>query len=203
MSELTQQQKAQQQAAIDALRAKRKGSSKRPLLVPAILALSAAAAFVAIRPASETPEQRAARIEQQRIDEERAVFERDAPGGYAKALTAMQSLSQRWADATRLASVSPRASLPGTIATMQQIVRELTAVDLPPCLANAREIAVRSASTHVDAYLLFMAVSKDEATIAAKLTVADSLWRQHEQAMDACQAPKPGSKIEALTGEAR
>lgn len=203
MSELTQQQKAQQQAAIDALKAKRKGSKRGALLIPAALALSVAAAFVAMRPDNETPEQRAARIEQQRLDDERAEFERAAPGGYIKAIEAMQSLGQRWADATRLASVSPRASLPGTIATMQQIVRELIGLDLPPCLAGAREIAVRGASTHVDAYLLFMAASKDEATIAAKLTVAESLWGQYEQAMEACQAPKPGSKIEALTGEAQ
>lgn len=203
MSELTQQQKAQQQAAIEALKAKRAGARKGALLVPAAIVLAVAVALVAMRPASETPEQRAARIEQQRLDDERGAFEQGAPGRYAKALETMQSLGQRWADATRLASVSPRASLPGTIATMQQIVRELTAVDLPPCLAGAREIAVRGASTHVDAYLLFMAASKDEATIAAKLTVAESLWGQYEQAMEACQAPKPGSKIEALTGEAQ
>jgi hypothetical protein len=76
-------------------------------------------------------------------------------------IAAISPLHQKWEDATKLAGSTPRAALASQINTLQEIRREVQAVDVPECSQVVKDNLVASMDSGIDAYLAFLGQKKD------------------------------------------
>lgn len=113
--------------------------------------------------------------ERKRLDEEQAKqLERDQLA--ANALAEQQrirnqfeaddkvlaDLGQRWSDAYQLCTQTSRIALSTPMASLQQLKREAIALQLGPCMTNARNELVLSMGKTIEAFLVFMGESKSD-----------------------------------------
>lgn len=86
----------------------------------------------------------------------------------------------RWADATKLASVTPRIGLAGPLADLQRLHRELAALDLPGELAPAAELERKAEAAEIEGYLGFMGGGSLGDLLAAPHLEEAAKWRRQE-----------------------
>lgn len=75
---------------------------------------------------------------------------------YDKSVDALIQQQHKWADAATLADSSPRVSLAGPIARLQEVRRETAQLVLPECLSEARQILVNAMDKTIEGFLSFL-----------------------------------------------
>ena len=76
----------------------------------------------------------------------------DAPAEAA----ALMDIYRRWIDAEKLAGATARIALSGPVAALQELKRQVIALPIPPCLAEAKTSLVSLIVKSADAHLEFM-----------------------------------------------
>lgn len=88
---------------------------------------------------------------------------------------AVDGITSRWDDANALAGSTARINLSGPVGDLQEIAREVDALDPPPCAEKAHSLLTDYMRRVIDGYLSFMA---QEANAENKLNQANNILRQ-------------------------
>ena len=83
----------------------------------------------------------------------------DSADAYSKGHEAYLALSRRWLDAYTLAGSTPRIALPPVIANMQALRREMEALALPQCLAQAKRFRIAAMDRQLSEFTNFLSMS--------------------------------------------
>ncbi|THF60927.1 hypothetical protein [Pseudothauera rhizosphaerae] len=78
------------------------------------------------------------------------------------AIEQIDRLTARWADAAQLAASTSRISLSGPVKDMQQIVRELEAVEPWTCTKGVKTALLAGMRAEIDVYMTFMRLGDSE-----------------------------------------
>ena len=136
-----------------------------PILL-AIVVIAVCAVWWKVSQKRESIESRAqeaaAKAAQSKLDEKRRAFDAKLEKeklrtAYDKSVDALLEQQRRWIDAHSLADSTPRHSLPGPIARLQEVRRETAQLVLPECLSEARQILVFGMDKTIDGFLIFLA----------------------------------------------
>lgn len=212
MTDLTDEQRAKQQAALSKIRQTKKPERARREPSRGMLLVGAGVVALLVylivnsdtsppvtpskTPAELRAEAEVARqlqVAQQQEDFNRSQQESAAKSAYDKAVAALSDIHARYADAKRIASATSRIALSGPVASLQSLSREAKALDLPPCLADARASLALSIDQSVDGSLMFMANEKwNEATMLAKFASSEETLKMYERKIAACIPVKRG-----------
>jgi hypothetical protein len=106
-------------------------------------------------------------------------------------LAQLDGLVTEFVDAAELALNTPRVSLAQPIADMQEIKREIAALDAPECASGVQHAAVVMAQQNVDAFMTFYAYESD-AAVEAAFTKASAAIDAYMVARDAMRAGSGG-----------
>ena len=77
------------------------------------------------------------------------------------------TFSNRWGDASRLASSTSRIALSGPVATLQQLQREPGEIPVPKCLEQGRKHLAEAIRLEVESFLTFMSDTETSGKIKA------------------------------------
>jgi len=98
-------------------------------------------------------------------------------------VTDLKAIFEKWGDADKLASSSPRVALAGPVARLQEIKRETGAMNIAPCLKDAKTALVEGMSLRIDAYVSFM----QQRNLADEMIASIGKFHEFEQIMLACK----------------
>lgn len=136
------------------------------------------------------------KAQQTRADQEREALKKAAEEAKAKdilatALKSADDLMARWDDASTVASSTARMSLSGTVANLQAIKRDATALTVPPCLTEGKAELIKGMELMLEGYLEFMAnTGKLGGVLAAsKFDEAKPHIDSYKTARSACPTP--------------
>lgn len=107
----------------------------------------------------------------------------DSADAYSKGHEAYLALSRRWLDAYTLAGSTPRIALPPVIANMQAIRREMEAIALPQCLAQAKRFRIAAMDRQLAEFTAFLSMTE---TQAGNLERASALVQSAATVANAC-----------------
>lgn len=88
---------------------------------------------------------------------------------------AVDDLLTTWDDTNALASSTSRINLSGPVGDLQQIARDVEAMDVPPCAEKAHQLLSDYMRRLIDGYLAFMA---QEANANNKISQANNILQQ-------------------------
>lgn len=212
MTDLTDEQRAKQQAALDRIRQSKK--PERPqkrepsrgmlaigaaVVVGLVLVIvnadkpqpSAAKSDVELRAEAEVERQKRVAEQQEEFNQAQAAAE--AKSAYDRAVASLKDIHARFTDTKRIAEATSRIALSGPVASLQALSREAKALDLPPCLADARTSLALAIDQSVDGSLMFMTNDKDqEPVMVAKFVSSDNTTKMYERKLAACLPVKSG-----------
>lgn len=142
--------------------------------------------ITAERVAQERREREVRETAERREFEERLAAER-ARSDYERSADAFRAMHAKWTEASRVAGVTARVALSGPVATLQSIRREATAMALPTCLQDARNMLGKAMQQEIDAYITFMA-DADFGKLLAEVEIKEArkLAQQAKEAAEAC-----------------
>jgi hypothetical protein len=213
MTELTDEQRAKQQAALDRIRQTKKPERHRHNKEPSrgMLAIGAAVVVALVLlivnadksqpPAvksdaelrAEAEVARQKQVAQQQEEFNRAQADAEAKSAYDRAVASLNDIHARFTDTKRIAGATSRIALSGPVASLQALSREAKALDLPPCLADARESLALAIDQSVEGSLMFMTNEKgQEPVMVAMFVSSDNTTKMYERKMAACLPVKSG-----------
>lgn len=108
----------------------------------------------------------------------------DSASAYTAGHTAYIALSQKWLDAYVLAGATPRISLPPVIASMQALRREMDALPLPACMAQAKRFRLAAMDRQIAELTAFLSMTQSE---SGNLDRANALVQSATTVIDACK----------------
>lgn len=100
-----------------------------------------------------------------------------------KSINELNAIFEKWGDADKLATSAPRVALAGPVARLQEIKRETAAMNIAPCLLDAKTALVEGMSLRIDAYVSFM----QQRNLADDLISSIGKFRDFEQLMRVCK----------------
>jgi len=92
---------------------------------------------------------------------------------------------EQWADVAKLAASTPRIALAPSIERLQEIRREVAALDVPECAEFTHESLVEFMSAQIDGFLAFLGDDEDGAE--AKFAEANLIilaWKANVSTLD-------------------
>lgn len=78
----------------------------------------------------------------------------------------LDDLTMRWLDVVELADSAPRLNLGPVISDLQEIKREVAALDAPECASKVQRAAEKMVEQSVTTYLAFVSEEEDEVVAA-------------------------------------
>lgn len=103
-------------------------------------------------------------------------------------LDQLQPIAREWDDAAKLASQSPRMSLPTQIEKLQGIRRKAQDLTPPECAAAAKGHLIGAMDATIQAYFDFLS-QKNDTTVKASFEKAGKEMTAYSQALVAIYAP--------------
>ncbi len=209
MVELTEEQRASQQAAIarvrDARPPRTRGLPAWVILIaaPVLVALGLVLASVArnvdppatdagstsVAAAKAESDARAKRLDRERIEfEEQAKLKAAETSAYKAAIAKLEDIKGRFGDAFAIASASSRMTMAAPLSQLQSIAREARSLDVPPCLAKAKGALVEGMDATVAGFLAFMRNEEGSEDVPGRLfDFASGKIDESQAASSACE----------------
>jgi hypothetical protein len=151
---------------------------------PAMPAPVVAAPVAIQRQPSAEDEARKARYEQEAREFARQV-ERDMD---RKKMQGMDQVVQRWSDAFRVASATPKIALAGPVSQLQAIRRDAVNTEVPDCLLLGKLALMESMNETLEAFIMFMRSSdaSNKPAVDARFDQAGKRLQQYASARNRC-----------------
>ena len=143
-----------------------------------------------------------AQAAQSKLDEQRRAFDAKLEKeklrtAYDKSVDALLEQQRRWIDAHSLADNTPRVSLPGPIAKLQEVRRETAQLVLPECLSEARQHLVLGMDQTIDGFLAFLGNRPSEEYKRFRLFAdAEVAVLAYRDAMKQCGEANPARRVQ-------
>jgi hypothetical protein len=106
----------------------------------------------------------------------------------SKAIYEIAARSERWSDAVRLASRTPRIGLAAVVKDMQEQIRSNEDLPFPACLGPGKSAWLESQREVVEGFLGFMENASNPA-LADHVNAAGRAKRNFDMVLDSCRPP--------------
>lgn len=145
--------------------------------------------------AIQQEELRALKLERERKEfEEKARQATAEKSAYDVTAAKLKDLQKRFSDVFAIASASTRMTLATPVGQMQAISREVAALDVPPCMAIAKEKLGGAIDTTVTAFITFMRNEAGEKELPGLLfDRAGALMNEFKEQSGACDPNQPSA----------
>ena len=81
------------------------------------------------------------------------------------------ALLEKWDDGINVAGRTARVSLPGPVSDLQEIKREVNAVEITPCMEQAKKHLMKSLEYAIEGFMAFMG-QEDDAVVEMNFDLA-------------------------------